>query len=93
MYGVPVVWADVENTTSVETLTSLGVDPSKLFLVKPKSPSEPLTIEYVTQVIKDAIEAFQKAEQPFLFIWDSLASTAAEQQLKDNYNPNQMGLL
>lgn len=90
-YGVPVVWADVEGTASADNMVQLGADPSNIFLIQPKE-GEHMTIEMVTEKIKEVILTFGRAGLPVLIIWDSLASTAAEQQLKEGFNPNQMGV-
>ena len=91
-FDTVVVWIDVEATASVDNLTQLGVDPSKVFIVQPEE-GEVLTIEYVTQKLREIIQTFGEANIPVLVIWDSLASTAAEQQLKDGFNPNQLGVV
>lgn len=91
-YNVPVVWADIEGTIEEESLTKLGVDPGRVFLIQPKE-GETITIEMVTDKVKEIVEVFGAAKVPVLIIWDSLASTAAVQQLKEGYNPNQMGVV
>lgn len=91
-YGVPVIWADIEGTASEDNLTQLGVDVSKLFLIQPEEGAT-MTIEMVTEKMKEIIATFGQAKVPAMVIWDSLASTATEQQLKEGYNPNQMGKL
>lgn len=91
-YGVPVIWADVEGTVQEDSLTQLGVDPSQVFLIQPEE-GEHMTIEMVTSKVQDVIKTFGEAQVPAMIIWDSLASTAAEQQLKDGFNPNQMGVV
>lgn len=91
-YGVPVIWADIEGTASEDNLTQLGVDVSKLFLIQPEEGAT-MTIEMVTEKMKEIIATFGQAKVPAMVIWDSLASTATEQQLKEGYNPNQMGVV
>lgn len=91
-YGIPVVWADVENTTSTDNLRQLGVDPEKVFAIKP-AEGEYLTIEGVTEKIKEIIDVFSRVGKPVLIIWDSLASTNAEQELKDGFNHQQRGVV
>lgn len=91
-YNIPVVWADIEGTASQDNIEKLGVDPSQLFLIQPEE-GETITIEMVTEKVKEIVSTFGEANVPVMIIWDSLASTAAEQQLKDAYNPNQMGKL
>lgn len=90
--GVSVVVIDVEGTAAPDNLIQLGVDPSKVFTVQPKE-GETLTIEFVTDKVKEVARVFGDAGVPLLIIWDSLASTAAEQQLKEGFNPNQMGVV
>ena len=92
LFDTTVIWIDVEGTSSPDNLAQLGVDPSGIFVVAPED-GEVLTIEYVTQKVKMICDTFGKADVPVLVIWDSLASTAAEQQLKDGFNLNQMGKL
>ena len=89
---VIVIWADVEGTASEDNLTSLGADPNKLFLIQPEEGTQ-LTIEDVTDKVKEIVETFGKAGVPVMIIWDSLASTATNQELKEGFNPNQMGRL
>ena len=88
---VIVIWADVEGTASEDNLTSLGADPNKLFLIQPEEGTQ-LTIEDVTDKVKEIVETFGKAGVPVMIIWDSLASTATNQELKEGFNPNQMGV-
>lgn len=85
--GVTVVWADVEGTASQENLEQLGADPHNLFLIQPKE-GEVMTIEMVTERVKEVVLAFGAEDVPVMIIWDSLASTASERALK---NPNQLG--
>ena len=89
-FDTVVVVIDVENTTDITNLTQLGVDPSKVFIVTP-AEGDILTIEGVTEQIRTICTTFGEANVPVLIIWDSLASTSTEQQLKENFNANQMG--
>lgn len=91
-YGVPVIWADVEGTASADNMVQLGADPSKIFLIQPEE-GEIMTIEMVTAKVKEVIATFGAAKVPALVIWDSLASTAPEAQLKEGFNFNQPGTL
>ena len=91
-FNTVVVWVDVEATCTKENLTQLGVDPSKVFIVQPEE-GETLTIEYVTGKVYEIVQTFGSADVPVMIIWDSLASTATEQQLKENFNPNQLGVV
>lgn len=68
-----------------------GADPEKIFLYQPEE-GEYITIEDVTQKLREVIKTFGEVGQPLLVIWDSLASTAVEAELKDGYNPDRMGL-
>lgn len=92
MFGVTVVLIDVEGTADIDNLEQLGVDPSGIFMVQPEEGDE-LTIEGVTSKVKEIVETFGAADIPVMIIWDSLASTAAEQQLKDGFNNLQMGVV
>lgn len=92
LYGVTVVWVDVEGTMDSSNLEQLGVAPEGIFMVQPEE-GETLTIEGVTEKVRVIVETFGAADIPVMIIWDSLASTAAEQQLKENFNNNQMGVV
>lgn len=81
------MWADVEGTASQENLEQLGADPDNLFLIQPKE-GEVMTIEMVTERVKEVVLAFGAEGIPIMIIWDSLASTTSERALK---NPNQLG--
>ena len=89
---VVVVWADVEGTASEDNLMSLGADPNKLFLIQPEEGTQ-LTIEDVTERVKEIVSVFGKEKVPVVIVWDSLASTATKQELKEGFNHNQMGKL
>ena len=90
---IPVVWIDVEGTASPDNLEQLGVDSSKVFIIQPddKEDNGVLTIEGVTDRVEKVVEAFADADQPIMMIWDSLASTASRQEMKEGVNPNQIG--
>ena len=92
MFNTTVIYIDVEGTASPDNLEQLGVDPSGIFVVAPEE-GEVLTIEFVTKKLQDITATFGAANVPVLVIWDSLASTAAEQQLKEGWNPNQPGVV
>lgn len=91
---IPVVWIDVEGTASPDNLEQLGVDSSKVFIIQPddKEDNGVLTIEGVTDRVEKVVEAFADADQPIMMIWDSLASTASRQEMKEGVNPNQIGM-
>lgn len=78
-FDLPTLLIDVEGTSSLENLTKLGIDPSKLFVIRPSEKN--LTIESVTESINDVIKGFKKAEKPIMIIWDSLAATPTESQV------------
>lgn len=90
-YDVPVVFIDIEGTMVEENMINYGIDPDKVFMVEPE-PGEVLTIEDVTAKMKEVIELFTKVDRPAVVVWDSLASTATQTELKDGFNPNQMGV-
>lgn len=92
MYDVPVIWVDIEGTINQESLASLGVDITKIFMVQPDEGTQ-LTIEMVTEKVDEIVNAFGGAGVPVMIIWDSLASTATNQQLKEGFNHNQMGVV
>ena len=89
-FDTVVVVIDVEGTTDISNLTQQGVDPSKVYIVQPEH-DEALTIEFVTERVKVIVDTFKDSDVPVMIIWDSVASTATEQQLKEGYNPNTMG--
>ena len=89
-FDTVVVVIDVESTTDISNLTQQGVDPSKVYIVQPEN-DEALTIEFVTERVKLIVDTFKDSDVPVIIIWDSVASTATEQQLKEGYNPQTMG--
>lgn len=92
LYDVPVIWADIEGTINLDSLETLGVDASKIFLIQPEE-GETITIEMVTEKVKVIVDTFGGAGIPAMIIWDSLASTTTEQQMKEGFNPNQLGVV
>lgn len=90
---VPVVMIDVEGTAAIDNLVGLGVDPGKVFIIQPSEDEDGgvLTIEAVTDKVEEILQVFGDAGKKVLIIWDSLASTATKQEMKADFNPNQMG--
>lgn len=91
--NIPVVMVDVEGTAAIDNLVSLGVDPGKVFIIQPDESEDDgvLTIETVTDKVEEILKVFGDAGKKVLIIWDSLASTATKQEMKADFNPNQMG--
>lgn len=94
-FNIPTIWIDVEGTTTVDTLSSIGVDPTldNIFIIQP-AEGEFLTVEAIREKIKAIAEIFSESypDMPILIIWDSLAQTPAQTELKDNYNDDRMGV-
>lgn len=91
-FGTVVIWVDIEGTASPDNLEQLGVDLSTVFIYQPEEGDE-ITIEDVTEKIKEICVTFGPTGVPVLLIWDSLASTTTKQQQKENFNPNQIGVV
>lgn len=92
--GVTVIWIDVEGTTTRDTMRTFGIDPKdNIFLFTPEE-GEVLTVEKVRDKIEDIANVFQanNPDKPILIIWDSLAHTQAEAEIKDGFNTNQPGV-
>lgn len=89
--GVATVWVDIEGTVQKDTLTGMGVDlKDNVYMIAPED-GEIITIEAVTKRMKQIIETFSKANKRVMVIWDTLAATATDMEMGDNYNPNMMG--
>ena len=91
MYDVPVVLIDVEGTSTRENMETLGADPDRIFHVQPAKGEEAITIEGVTESMKQIVETFKDVDTPVLVVWDSLGNTPASAMLAKDYNPNRIG--
>jgi len=84
-----VIYMDTENATQIENLQALGVDIEKRFIF-----CEPSTVEEVFQVAERTIvnaKKLQDAKIPVTIIWDSVAATPPESELKADYDQAQIG--
>ena len=87
-YGVTTIWIDVEGTSSSSNMRQLGADPDNIVHFQPQDSDEKITIERVSDKVKEIVEVFKDTEKPVLMIWDSIAATPSEAGLK---NPTQIG--
>lgn len=72
-HGMPVIWFESENTISEEFLIQAGIDLSKFLYV------QAFSCEFLFDRIKDICNSI---EEPYLFVWDSLAMTPTEAMLE-----------
>jgi recombination protein RecA len=87
--GGIVVYIDTENATSVENLSSLGVDISKRFVyVDTHCTEEVLSIAEST-ILK--AKAMNK-DVPVTIIWDSVAASSPKAELAGDYDKDSIGL-
>ena len=91
--GIMVVWMDIEGTMTGTTLDSFGIDPSDNIFLWGAEEGEILTIETVTEKVKQITDLAKDIDTPILLIWDSLAATPTDVSLEDGYNPNRMGVV
>ena len=87
------VLLDTESTTSTDIAEAVGVNCDDLIYDVPE------TMEQVWQSITAAVEAKAEMEdpkQPMVIVWDSIASTAAQEEIdkmkKDGLNSRTMGV-
>lgn len=78
-FDLPVVFFDVEATTSAENMDKLGIDSSKIFVERPTKENL-MTIESITERIREIINVFDEAGKECLIIWDSIAMTPTGNQ-------------
>jgi len=88
--NIPVIMIDVEGTSSSNNMRQLGADPDSIIHFQPEE-GERMTVEKVTDKVKEIVKVFGKIEKPILMVWDSIAATPAEDELKEGYNPNRIG--
>lgn len=87
--GGIVVYIDTENGTSVENLSSLGVDVSKRFVYVDTHCTEEV-LEIAEKTILKA-KAMAK-DVPITIIWDSVAASSPKAELEGAYDKDTIGL-
>ena len=87
--GGIVVYIDTENATSVENLSSLGVDIEKRFVyVDTHCTEEVLSIAEATIMKAKAMDK----DVPITIIWDSVAASSPKAELIGDYDKDSIGL-
>ncbi len=80
--GKKAVWIDVEGVFDAEWATLLGVDISKLFVVRPESGEQ----------AGDALETFVRAEDCGIIVLDSIAALIPEKDIETSMDaPEKLG--
>jgi protein RecA len=78
--GHVVVYFDAENAIDPEFLEQCGIDVSENFIY-----IQAVSVEKTLEMIEFMMEENRGVQ--FLFIWDSIAATAAEKDLEGDFNP------
>ena len=76
--GITVVYFDSESAISPEFLADCGVDLKNFLYVQGKS------VEFILEQIQNILNI---TDNRVLFVWDSLALTATNNELEDDFNP------
>lgn len=87
--GGIVVYIDTENATSIENLSSMGIDVSKRFVYVESSCTE----EVFSIIESTIIKAKQlKKDVPITVVWDSIAATSPKAEIEGDYDQQTVGL-